>query len=97
MLRVYEGEFGDREYLDALLDDAYIRGLQDMKDAFLLFCSEIYDKNMEASKIWNALDKFLKSMDKEILNLKEHIIKTKFPETWINHIPKIEIALKGIK
>ena len=87
---LYGEKYLDKENVDVLIDIAYIRGLQDMKDAILLFCQEIYDKNMKASKIWEALDEFLKSIDRDILVYKEAIMKIKFPETWISNIPKIK-------
>jgi len=97
MLKIlYEKEYMDEENVAALVDDAYIQGLQDMKDAILLFCREIYSKNMKASQIWEALNEFLKSIDKDILEYKEMIIKAKFPETWIYGIPKIKERI-GIK
>ncbi len=91
MLRaLYEREYADPEGITALIDDAYIQGLQDMKDAILLFCREIYNKNMKASQIWNALDEFLKNIDKDILSYKEMVMKAKFSETWLCGIPKIK-------
>jgi len=87
---LYEREYLEGEYVATLMDIAYIRGVQDMKDAIILFSREIYDKNMKASQIWEALDEFVKSIEEDLFRHKEMIMKTKFPETWFGGIQWIK-------
>jgi len=87
---LYEEKYLDGEYVAALMDIAYIRGVQDMKDAIILFSQKIYDKNMKASQIWEALGEFVDSIERDLLWHKKVIMKTKFPETWNRSIREIK-------
>ena len=83
MFRMLSNKTGlNAESVEVLMNDAYIQGLEDMKDTLLFFCSSIGISDMDATQIRDALTKFIKRMESEIREYKDEIIECKFPSVF---------------
>ena len=73
----------DADYVEVLMNDGYVQGLRDVKDALIEFHTNIegYCKDMDKDGILDALYKFIKSLQLDVNTYSNDILDHKLFET----------------